>query len=47
VLRRKFGAEKDEVIGRCGQLNNMELHDSYSPENIIRMIKSVTMRRAG
>jgi hypothetical protein len=49
VLRRIFGPEKDEVRGRRRKLHNEELNNlyEYTSPNIIRMIKSRRMRRAG
>jgi hypothetical protein len=35
------------VTGDCRKLHNEELHNLYSSPNIIRMIKSRRMRRAG
>jgi hypothetical protein len=39
VLRRIFGPKRDEVTGEWRKLHN-ELHNLYSPPNIIRVIKS-------
>ena len=47
VLRRIFGPRRDEVTGEWRRLNNEELSDLYSTPNIVRMIKSRRMRRAG
>jgi hypothetical protein len=47
VLRRIFGQRRDEVTGGWRKLHNEELHNLYSPPNIIRMIKSKRMRWAG
>jgi hypothetical protein len=47
VLRRIFGPKRDEVTGDWRKLHNEELHNLYSSPNIIRMIKSRRMRRAG
>jgi hypothetical protein len=47
VLRRIFGPRRDEVTGELRKLHNEDLHDLYSSPNIIRMIKSSRMRRAG
>ena len=40
VLKRIFGPNRDEVTGERRRLHNEELHDLYSPPNVIRMIKS-------
>jgi hypothetical protein len=47
VLRRIFGAKRDEVTGDWRNLHNEELHNLYSSPNIIRMMKSRMMRWAG
>jgi hypothetical protein len=47
VLRRIFGAKRDEVTGEWRKLHNEELHILYSSPNIIRQIKSRRMRLAG
>jgi hypothetical protein len=47
VLRRIFGRKRDEVTGDWRKPHNEELHNFYSSPNIIRMIKSRRMRRAG
>jgi hypothetical protein len=47
VLRRIFGPKKDEVTGKCRKLHNKELHDLYSSQSIIRIIKAKRMRWAG
>jgi hypothetical protein len=44
VLRRIFGAKRDEVTGGWRKLHNEELHNLYSSLSIIRMIKSRRMR---
>jgi hypothetical protein len=44
VLRRIFGAKRDEVTGGLRGLHNGELRDLYSSPSIIRMIKSRRMR---
>jgi hypothetical protein len=38
VLRRIFGLKRVDVTGDWRKLNNEELHNLYSPPNIIRMI---------
>jgi hypothetical protein len=47
VLRRIFGPKRDEVTGGCRKRHNEELHNGYSPSNIIRMMKSRNMGWAG
>jgi hypothetical protein len=47
VLRRIFGPKRDEVTGEWRKLHNEELHDLYSSQSIIRIIKSWRMRWAG
>jgi hypothetical protein len=47
VLRRIFGPKRDEVTGEWRKLYNEELRDLYSSPNIIRIIKSRSMRWAG
>jgi hypothetical protein len=47
VLRRIFGPTRDEVTGEWRKLHNGELHNLYSPSDIIRQIKSSRMRWAG
>jgi hypothetical protein len=47
VLRRIFGPKRDEVIGEWRRLHSGELHNLYSPLNIIRQIKSRGMRGMG
>ena len=47
VLRKIFGAERDEVTGQCRRLHNEELNDLYRSPNIIREIKSRRTRLAG
>jgi hypothetical protein len=47
VLRRIFGQKRDEVTGDWRKLHNEEVHNLYFSPNIIRMIKSWTMRWAG
>ena len=47
VLRRIFGPRRDEVTGEWRRLHNEELNDLYSSPNIVRVIKSRSMRWAG
>jgi hypothetical protein len=47
VLRGIFGPKRDELTGDWRKLHNEELHKLYSSPNIIRMIKSTRIRRAG
>jgi len=44
VLRRIFGPRRDEVMGEWRRLRNKELNDLYSSPNIVRVIKSRSMR---
>jgi hypothetical protein len=46
-LRIIFGPKRVEVTGDWRQLHNEELRNLYSSSNIIRIIKSRRMRRAG
>jgi hypothetical protein len=46
VLRRIFGPRRDEVTGDWRKLHNEELHNLYSLPNIIRMIKSWSVKWA-
>jgi hypothetical protein len=47
VLRIIFGPKRDEVTADWRKLHSEELHNVYSPPNIIRMIKSSRMRLKG
>ena len=47
VLRRVFGPKRDEVTGEWRKLHNEELNDLYCSPNIVRLIKSRSMRWAG
>jgi hypothetical protein len=46
VLRRVFGAKRDEVTGECRKLHNEELNILYCSPTIVWVIKS-RMRWAG
>ena len=47
VLRKIFGAKRDEITGEWRTLHNAELHALYSSPNIIMSIKSRRLRWAG
>jgi len=47
VLRRVFGAKRDEVTGEWRKLHNEELNDLYFAPDIVRGIKWRTMGWAG
>jgi hypothetical protein len=47
VLRRISGPKRDEVTEEWRKLHNKELNDLYSSTNLVRVIKSKRMRRAG
>ncbi|KAJ4447398.1 hypothetical protein ANN_09404 [Periplaneta americana] len=47
VLRKIFGAKRDEVTGEWRKLHNAELHALYSSPDIIRNIKSRRLKLAG
>ena len=47
VLKRILGPRKEEVNGEWRRLHNEELNDLYCSPNIVRVIKSRTMRWAG
>ena len=39
VLRRIFGAKRDEVTGEWRKLHNGELNDLHCSPNIVRVVK--------
>ena len=47
VLRKIFGAKRDEITGEWRKLHKVELHALYSSPNIIRDLKSRRLRWAG
>ena len=47
LLRKIFGAKRDEITGEWRKLHNAELHAFYSSPNIISNLKSRRLRRAG
>jgi hypothetical protein len=47
VLRRVFGPKRDEVTGEWRKLHTEELNNLYALPNIVRVLKSRRMRRAG
>jgi hypothetical protein len=47
MLRRIFGAERDEVTGGWRKLHNEEFNDLYCSPNIVRVIISRRMKWAG
>ena len=46
VLRKIFGAKRDEITGERRNVHNAELHPLYSSPNIIRSFKSRRLRWA-
>jgi hypothetical protein len=47
VLRKIFGPKGDKIMGGWRKMHNEGLHNLYSSQNIIRMIKSRRMGLAG
>jgi hypothetical protein len=47
VLRKKFGSKRDEVTGEWRRQYKVGLYDLYSSSNIIRVIKSRSIKWAG
>ena len=46
MLRKIFGPKRDQVTMESRKLHNEDLYDLYPSQNIIRVIKSMRMRRA-
>jgi hypothetical protein len=46
VLRRIFGPKRDEMTGGWRKQHNEELRDLCSSRSVIKLIKSVMMRKA-
>jgi hypothetical protein len=44
VLKRIFGPRRDEGTGEWRKLHNKELNDLYCSPNIVRVIKSRSVR---
>jgi hypothetical protein len=47
LLRRIFGPKTDVVTGEWRKIHNGDLHNLYSSPDIMRHVKSRTMRWAG
>jgi hypothetical protein len=47
VLMRIFGPKWEEVAGSWRRLNNVELHNLYATSNIIRVVKSRSVKWVG
>ena len=47
MIRKIFGAKRDEITGEWRKLHNAELHALYSSSNIIMNLKSRRLRWAG
>jgi len=47
VLRRTYGPKRDEVTEKWRTVHNEEHNDLYSSPNIVRVIKSRTLKLAG
>jgi hypothetical protein len=47
VLRRVYEPKREEIIGGWRELRNDEPHNSYSPSNNTRIIKSRRIKLAG
>jgi hypothetical protein len=44
VQRRTFGPDREKVMRGCRKLHNVELHNLYTSQNNIRIIKPRMMR---
>jgi hypothetical protein len=44
VLRKTYRPKREEVVGSLRRLHNEELHNLHASLNIIRVIKSTSMR---
>jgi hypothetical protein len=47
VLRKLFGAKRDEVTGKWRKLHNKALYDLYCSPDVIRVVKPRKIRRRG
>ena len=47
VLRRIFGAKRDEVTGEWRKLHNEEINDLYCSPNVVRVVKCLGLRGKG
>jgi hypothetical protein len=47
VLRRLFGLKRHGILGGFRKLHNEDLHNFLSSPDIIRIIRSRRMRKAG
>jgi len=44
---RIYGSRRDELRGELRKLHNEKVNDLYCPHNVVRVMKSRTMRWAG
>ena len=47
MLRKIFGAKRDEVTGKWRKLHDEEFNDPHCSSNILRMVQSRGMRWVG
>jgi hypothetical protein len=47
VLKRIFGPKREEMVGGWRRLHSEEIYNFFASPNIIRVMKSRTMRWAG